>query len=144
MKIIEKEAFTVIGIKVEADWQSLHKIMPPSWEKAKERMDEIEGRKEDVMMDVSLDVTDGQYTQLIGVEVDKDSEVPDGMEKVDIPTQKYIYEQHQGALEGIAETFGRMYNWAEEHDIEAGDFKIDYGYLRDDSEEKHDLYIKID
>lgn len=144
MKVIEKEAFTVIGIKVEADWQSLHKIMPPSWEKAKERMDEIEGRKEDVMMDVSLDVTDGQYTQLIGVEVDKYSEVPDGMEKVDIPTQKYIYEQHQGALEGIAETFGRMYNWVEEHDIEAGDFKIDYGYFRDGSEEKHDLYIKID
>lgn len=143
MKIIEKEAFTVIGIKVEADWQSLHKVMPPSWEKAKERLNEIEGRKEDVMMDVSLDVTEGQYTQLIGVEVEKDSEVPDKMEKVDIPIQKYIYEQHQGALEGIAETFGRMYDWAEENDIEAGDFKIDYGYRKGNSDQVHELYIKV-
>ncbi|GAA5523240.1 GyrI-like domain-containing protein [Aliifodinibius salicampi] len=143
MKIVEKEAFTVIGIKVEADWQSLHKVMPPSWEKAKGRLNEIEGRKEDVMMDVSLDVTDGQYTQLIGVEVEKDSEVPDKMEKVDIPIQKYIYEQHQGALEGIAETFGRMYDWAEENDIEAGDFKIDYGYRKGNSDQVHELYIKV-
>lgn len=143
MKIVEKEAFTVIGIKVEADWQSLHKVMPPSWEKAKERLNEIEGRKEDVMMDVSLDVTEGQYTQLIGVEVEKDSEVPDKMEKVDIPIQKYIYEQHQGALEGIAETFGRMYDWAEENDIEAGDFKIDYGYRKGNSDLVHELYIKV-
>jgi predicted transcriptional regulator YdeE len=143
MKIVAKEAFTVIGIKVEADWQGLHKVMPSSWEKAKERLDEIEGRKDDVMMDVSLDVTDGQYTQLIGVEVEKGSVVPDEMEKVDIPTQKYIYEQHQGALEGIAETFGRMYDWAEEHDVKTGDFKIDYGYLKDNTDHVHDLYVKV-
>ncbi len=143
MEIEEKEAFTVIGIKVEADWQGLHKVMPPSWEKAKERLNEIEGRKEDVMMDVSLDVTDGQYTQLIGVGVEKDSEVPDGMEKVNIPTQKYIYEQHQGTLEGIAETFGRMYDWAEEHHVKAGDFKIDYGYRKDNTDQIHDLYVKV-
>jgi len=143
MKIVKKEAFKVIGIKVEADWQMLHQVMDKVWERAKERLTEIENRKEDVMMDLSLEVVDGQYTQLVGVEVEGAAITPGGMEEVSIPLQEYIYYQHEGELSGIGQSFGKMYDWAEEHDIEAGDFKIDYGYLPDGSETEHELYVKI-
>lgn len=143
MKIVEKEAFITVGIKVEADWQELHVKMPKAWTTAKERLNEIKNRKEDVMMDLSLHVVNGQYTQLIGVEVERSAEVPEGMEKKEIPAQKYVYHQHEGELSAIAESFGKMYDWAEEQDIAAGNFKIDYGYLRDGSEDMHELYIKI-
>lgn len=96
------------------------------------------------MMDLSLDVKNGRYTQLIGVEVENSADIPEGMEKVDIPDQRYINYQHKGELPAIAQSFGKMYEWAKEHDIEAGDFKIDYGYLPDGSEDVHDLYIKIE
>lgn len=144
MEIIEKKSFTVVGIKVEADWQELHTKMPEMWETAKKRLTKIEKRKEDIMMDLSLEVNDGRYTQLIGIEVEKSAAVPDGMEKVSIPDQSYIHHQHKGELPAIAESFGKIYDWAEEHDIGAGDFKIDYGYLRDGSEEYHDLYVRIE
>lgn len=143
MEIVEKEAFIAVGIEAEADWQELHEKMPKAWEEAKRRLSEIKNRKEDVMMDLSLKVVDGRYTQLIGVKVEKSAEVPDGMKRIEIPAQKYIHHQHEGELSALAESFGKIYDWAEEQDIEAGDFKIDYGYLPDESEDRHDLYVKV-
>lgn len=144
MKIVEKESFIVVGMKVEADWQELHAKMPEAWKSAENRLEEITNRKEDVMMDISLDVTDGRYIQLIGVKVENSAGVPDGMEKVKIPAQRYIYHQHEGDLSGIAESFGKMYNWAKEHGIETGEFKIDYGYRKDGIETEHALYVKME
>lgn len=140
MKIVEKESFIAVGIKVEADWQELYTKMAEAWKAAKNRLEEITNRKEDVMMDI----TDGRYTQLIGVEVEKSAAIPDGMEKVEIPARRYIYHQHEGDLSGIAESFGKMYDWAKKHEIETGEFKIDYGYQKDDTETEHALYVKVE
>lgn len=144
MEIIERDSFTVIGIEVEAPWDELHEKMPKTWQEFKNRLDELSDRKSDVMMDISLDVTDGRYTQLIGVEVEKSAAVPDGMEKVEIPTQSYIYHQHEGDLSGIAESFGKMYDWAKEREIGTGEFKIDCGYRKDGTETEHALFIRVD
>lgn len=144
MEIIERDSFTVIGIEVEAPWDELHEKMPKTWQEIKNRLDELSDRKSDVMMDISLDVTDGRYTQLIGVEVEKSASVPDGMEKVEIPAQRYIYHQHEGDLSRIAESFGKMYDWAKEREIETEEFKIDYGYQKDGTETEHALFIKVD
>ncbi|SMO37094.1 GyrI-like domain-containing protein [Fodinibius sediminis] len=144
MTIVEKKSFTVVGLPVTATWQQLHEKMPTAWKLFKERLTEIAGRKNDVMMDLSLDVADGRYRQFIGVEVEGDPHLPDDMEKVTIPSQTYIYEHHEGDITDIAQTFGAMYDWAEQQEVDAGDFKIDYGYTRDRPESPHDLYIKIE
>lgn len=143
MEIINKSGFAVIGIKVEAEWEELHTKMPKAWQKVKQRLDEISGRKDDVMMDVSLSEVNGIYKQLIGVEVIMDAEVPDGMTKIVIPPKTYVWYQHEGELSGIAESFGKMYAWAEQQNIETGSFKIDIGYRKDGSEKTHDLYIRV-
>lgn len=143
MEIIEKGSLAIIGIKVEAGWRELHSKMPEVWAIAKKRLTKIKKRKEDVMMDLSLEVTNGRYTQLIGIKVEQSATAPDGMKKVEIPAQKYIHYRHEGELSCITESFGRMYDWANKQDIKADDFKIDYGYLRDGSEDVHELYIKI-
>lgn len=143
MKIVEKESFTAVGLKVEGGWEELHTKMPKAWETFKKRINEIGERKSDTMMDLSLDISDGQYTQLIGVAVEETADAPKGMLKVIIPSQKYLWYKHEGDLTGIAESFGKMYEWAEENDISAKEFKMDTGYLQDESESKHDLYIKI-
>lgn len=144
MEIIERDSFTVIGIEIEAPWNELHEKVPKAWQEFKNRLNEISDRKNDIMMDISLDVTDGRYTQLIGVKVEKSAAVPGGMKKVEIPTQRYVYHQHEGDLSGIAESFGKMYDWAKEREIGAGEFKIDYGYRKDGTETDHELFIKVD
>lgn len=143
MKIVKKESFTAVGLKVEAGWEELHTKMPKAWETFKKRVKEIDDRKSDTMMDLSLDISDGQYTQLIGVPVEDTAYVPKGMLKVIIPSQRYVWYKHEGDLTGITESFGKMYEWAEENDISAKEFKMDMGYLPDGSESKHDLYVKI-
>lgn len=143
MKIVKRESFTAIGIRVKAGWQELHTQMPEAWEIFKNRVGEIDGRKSERMMDLSLEVIDGEYTQLIGVEVEDSADVPSGMSKVIIPSQKYVWYMHKGDLDDIAESFGKMYDWAKENDITAKEFKMDMGYSGDGSEGEHDLYIKI-
>ncbi len=143
MEIIEKNGFAVIGIKVEARWDELHEKMPKAWQKMMQCLDEVSDRQDDVMMNVSLSETDGVYKQLVGVEVAMDAEVPEGMTKVLIPPKKYVWHQHKGGLSEIAESFGKMYDWAEQQNIETGTFKIDYGYRKDGSEKTHDLFIRV-
>lgn len=143
MKIINKDGFAVVGIKVEAEWKELHTKMAESWQQFKERLDEVEDRKNDEMMDISLNESEGVYTQLIGVEVPAEAEVPDGMTKIIIPPKKYVWYQHPGELTKIGESFGKMYEWAEQQGIEIGDFKLDIGYRKDNSEKMHDLFIQV-
>ncbi|MEL7833284.1 GyrI-like domain-containing protein [Fodinibius sp. Rm-B-1B1-1] len=143
MEIIDTKGFTVIGIKVQAKWDDLHEKMPKVWQEFRKRLEEVSERKNDIMMDISLDESDGVYTQLIGVEVEGDTEIPDGMTKIIIPSQKYVYYEHEGDVSKIAESFGKMYDWAEQQNIDVGDFKIDVGYRRDSSDRAHELYVKV-
>lgn len=143
MEIIEKAGFAVIGLKVQAKWDDLHEEMPKVWQEFRERLEEVSGRKSDVMMDISLEESDGIYTQLIGVEVEKDADVPDGMTMVIVPSQKYVHYKHEGDVANIAESFGKMYDWAGKQEIDVSDLKLDIGYRKDGSETTHELYVKV-
>jgi predicted transcriptional regulator YdeE len=143
MEVIEKAGFKAVGIQVVADWQGLHKEMPITWQIFKQRIDEISDRRADQLIDISLKYEGGLYTQIICVEVQDFDRVPDGMVTCFIPTQKYIHYYHEGTLQEIAQAFGKMYKWADEHNYKADEFKIDYGYLQNGSETGHDLYVRI-
>lgn len=107
MKIVEKEGFNAICIRVSADWKNLHVEMPGAWNHFKQRLEEISNRKNEVMMDLSLSKEGDTYTQLIGVEVEEFEEVPEDMTTVSIPKQAYIYYRHNGDLSGIASSLGK-------------------------------------
>jgi predicted transcriptional regulator YdeE len=143
MEIIEKDGFKVVGIQVVADWRGLHKEMPNTWKIFKQRVHEINHRVRDKMMDISLQYEAGLYTQIICVEVEADNEVPEGMVTCLIPNQKYIHYYHEGPLQEIAQSFSKMYRWADEHKHKTDQFKIDYGYVQNGSEERHNLYVRL-
>lgn len=143
MKIITHDKIDVVGIKVNADWQGLHTKMPEAWEKFSARLNEVQYRKGDIMLDVSLDVQDGIYTQLIGVETERMSSLPVGMVSVTIPQQQYLTYRHEGPVQDIAASFGKMYEWAKVKEINAGEFKIDRGYTLSGNEKEHELFVKI-
>lgn len=143
MKIIHKDSFKVVGIKVIAGWDELWEEMPRAWLNFFKRSGDIKNKVNNTFIDISLDKRDDKYTQLICAEVSEFGDIPSDMEVVTVPKQQYIYHRHTGTLQEIASSFGKMYDWAAEHEHDAGDFKIDVGYTKDRSESGHDLFVRI-
>ena len=144
MELVYKDAFKVVGMVVEADWEGLWDKMPLAWKQFLARHEEIEQRIDDRFMDISLREEDGMYKQLIGAEVAALEDVPEGMVGMEIPRQRYLYHRHLGWVEEITYTFERMYDWAKENRVRAGSFKIDTGYTLEGGEQEHDLYIRVE
>ena len=65
MEIVVKDSFKVVGIVVESDWQNIHQKMAVAWQEFKQRVGEIEQRKGNHFLDISLAVNDGIFQQMI-------------------------------------------------------------------------------
>ncbi|WP_026695262.1 GyrI-like domain-containing protein [Peribacillus kribbensis] len=144
MEIINKEGFLAVGKKVACGWQELGTQMPEAWRQVLEKKDEIKNRVSPYILDICLHVRDGEFTQLVGVEVSSLSDIPEGFEGAAIPKQKYLYSHYSGPVTDIAGHFGKMMSWAEENClmVDPEDFKIQYTPEKND-EEGYSLYVKL-
>ena len=143
MEIVEREALTVIGLPVRAAWKDLWNEMPDAWQHFIGRRAEIDDAVSETFIDVSLEKNEGEYLQRVGAQVAQVRHIPEGMSAVEIPAQPYTHHKHEGPADGIAETFGAMYDWAQQHQQPAGDFKLDAGYTASGGEREHDLFIGL-
>jgi predicted transcriptional regulator YdeE len=143
MEIVRLPAFSVIGIRIEADWDGLWTVMPDTCHVLYSRCHEIPDRVDGLLMDIALEKRGNRYVQLIGAEVSTVETVPDGMESVEIPAQTYVHYRHEGDLPEIATSFDRIYEWGSQTDVNVDDFKLDIGYSPDDASNPHDLYVRI-
>lgn len=143
MQVLEKPAFKVIGIKVTAEWDALWVEMPAAWDKFFASYHSIIHRVNDTMMDICLHTYNRQYSQLLCVEVTTFNNIPRGVMGMEIPHWTYIHHCHVGALAEIADSFARMYEWADQNGYQSTDFKLDIGYTPSRLEQEHDLYIRI-
>lgn len=140
-QIVSKEAFHVIGMKITCAEEQLYQEMPKLWEKFLERVHEIPQRKSEFVVDICLQHIDNDYTQLVCVEVDNLSVIPEDMVGLSIPKQTYAFVKHTGSEEDIWKSFYILQDWIEEKEclVDPKDFKMDYksekGY--------HNLYQKI-
>lgn len=132
-----------MGIRVQAHWKELFEKMPEAWGSLFEQAGKIQNRKGKSFTEISISADDGLYTELIGAEVEPGTKAPEGMVYYEVPGQKYMYYRHEGTLQEIANSFGKMYDWAKEQNYTAGEFKIDRGYLTGMPDTPHDLYVKI-
>lgn len=143
MTIVEQEALQVIGIEVVAPWRELWTEVPKAWRELRARSGEIACRTSEVFLDVSVEERGGVYRQVVGAAVSTVERVPEGMVALEIPAQRYLHYRHEGTLEAIAESFGKMYEWGREQGHELGAFKLDVGYTLEGDEREHDLYIQV-
>ena len=88
-KIVNRPAFTVIGLTVRAKGGSSE--FPGLWEKLIPRVGEIQGRQGDVAYGVidNFDEAAGEMDYTAGYGVDPSETPPEGMIKVNIPEQTY-------------------------------------------------------
>jgi predicted transcriptional regulator YdeE len=142
-KLITKNEFKVIGLKITCDWSQLHMEMLKLWNDFTLRVGEIKNRTNEYMIDINLQVVQNEFTELICVEVNDLCDIPDGMTGLVIPTQTYAYTQHEAPIEDIWKTFGELQSWIKETGrvIDPLDFKMDY--CLNDSSLPHELYQKI-
>ncbi|WP_372906511.1 GyrI-like domain-containing protein [Rhodohalobacter sp.] len=143
MKVVTLPEITLIGIEVKAHWKELHQKIPAAWEQLFTRKEELTNGTTDTYTEISVNVKDEIYTQIEGAEVKTGQLVPAGMTSLQIPKQSYLHFHHTGPLTEIAESFGKMYQWAEENRMAADEFKVDRGYLPGLPDSPHDLYIRI-
>jgi len=134
----------VVGLEVRASLRGLWREMPRAWEALFARAAEIAHRSGPTFVDVSVDVEDGVHRQVVGAQVSRAAEVPNGMTALEIPARRYLYHRHQGPLTGIANSFGSMRAWAQRKGLSVGDFKLDVGYTRGFAEKAHDLYLALE
>ncbi|MEX0610233.1 MAG: GyrI-like domain-containing protein [Balneolaceae bacterium] len=143
MKIIEKPSLLVTGIIVHANWKQLWNEMPKAWESFFELYESIENKMNSNFMDISLGIENETYSQLICVEVSEHEAAPEQMINYVVPLKKYIHHKHTGKLEGIAESFGKMYTWGKKQKLNTTEFKLDVGYSLSGDENSHDLFIEV-
>ena len=144
MEIVELGGLIVIGLEVRATFRGLWREVPRAWEALFERSDEIPDRKGSAFVDVSVEVVDGLYRQVVGTEVARADAVPAGMVRVDVPGRRYVHWRHEGPVAGVANSFARMYDWARAEGLPTGVFKLDRGYTPGFHERAHDLYVAVE
>ena len=143
MNIVEMEKLYLVELSVRAEWKELWTVMPKAWKQLFVQASQIEHRGFDHFVDASLEVESGIYLQLIGSEVRKVDRVPEGMIAVEVPAQQCIHHRHLGPTAGIAASFGKMYEWANDNGHNAAELKLDAGYTANGMEASQELYVAI-
>lgn len=143
MEVVAREEMTVAGVLVHATWQRLWEDVPKAWRRVFQRAAELEALQAGPFIDVSLGMVDSAYLQLVGLPLRDGAPVPEGFQAVHIPAQKYLRCRHVGPVSTIADSFGAMYTWAKQHNLELGEFKLDIGYQPSGDETEHGLFAGL-
>lgn len=136
---VELAGFAVSGLRVVAGWTELHGKVPSAWRDVFARVPRDTG-----FLEVSLGVTDGLYTELVGVRSEDLPSGVTGLETLHVPANRWLHLAHEGPATEIAERFGAIYAYAEARGLEAGELKLDMGYTRAGGVERHDLYVALE
>jgi predicted transcriptional regulator YdeE len=161
-KIIEKPAFTVVGI---ADSIQFDSSLPPSenkiaklWGVFGKRIPEVAGqlgwRSFGLMLQNPENPPGAPFEYTAAVQVGQDSDIPDGMIRFEVPAARYIVLTLRGQLDCISEGFSHF--WGEwlpnspyEYDggTHTGKYEFEFYDQRytqpDDPNSEIDLYFPI-
>ena len=138
IEIVELPELVAIGIEVEARWEDLPRAVPEAWSRLFAA--DIDANS---FLEISVSRNEGVYRQLIGFLAASRTTVPEGMTRLVIPPQRYLRLVHDGPLDGIAAGFGALYSHAKQAGLNATDFKLDFGYLRDLPPGRHELHVAL-
>jgi AraC family transcriptional regulator len=124
LKIVEKEALKVIGMKVITTQKN--NTIPQLWNRFNPRCKEIRNiAQEGVCVGICPNVDTNDFSEntefayIAGMIVENFDEVPEGMETLEIPAQKYAVATHKGALDTLNDTYHYLYaEWLPNSDYE--------------------------
>ncbi|MGV3551437.1 GyrI-like domain-containing protein [Rhizobium sp.] len=136
---IELPELVMIGILVEAPWQERAASVAAAWRELFAAETGATG-----FLAASLSVEDGVHREVVGFLAAGKTPVPDGMIKVVIPAQRYLRLAHDGPQAAIPEGFRRLMAHAGAAGLKATDMKLDFGYLPDMPDGRHELHVALE
>lgn len=79
MQIVDRPAVTIVGIEVVAPFAHLAVVVPPAWARVFARRRDLCADPDDVCVEFSTELGDGDYREILGVVVDTPPvSLPDG------------------------------------------------------------------
>ncbi|MDQ6421290.1 GyrI-like domain-containing protein [Paenibacillus sp. LHD-117] len=147
-KIVELEAFTVVGMT----WNSKtdEGDVPALWGRFIPREREIDGKSQP---SVSYGIcvpgdNEEEFTYVAGYETDGET-IPQGMERIVVPAQRYAVFTHAGSVDRLSETYELIYGkWLQQQGLQLAK-GIDYERYDErfrgphDDRSEVDIYIPI-
>ncbi|MDF2652322.1 MAG: transcription activator [Paenibacillus sp.] len=114
MKIVELDSKRLIGLRVLCEGDEYVHEIPKATAALKERLAEVKGAvypEQFIGAFVVGDCPDEEDGYWIGVEVNQDYVIPDGMVSLTIPSQKYAVITHEGPNTEIRNTYELLHQW---------------------------------
>ncbi|RVW04655.1 AraC family transcriptional regulator [Rhodococcus spongiicola] len=143
VKIVERAPETIVGIEVVAPFPDLSVVVPQAWARVFARRSDLLSGPDDVFVEFSTDLGDGDYRELLGAVVAVPPlSLPEGWRLGKAPAGRYLHHRHLGDEASITDSFAAMYRWAEANDQRPGPHRLDFGYLPDHTR-PHDLYLSL-
>jgi predicted transcriptional regulator YdeE len=116
MKLSIRDPLHLVGYKIIAPIEELSTRVPEANERLLERLDEVDARTGEHLLSVSLGVEDDVYTQFVGVEVEADAEPPEKMDKLELPSARWVTFTHHGPAKDIGSSLYTMRQWADQNE----------------------------
>ena len=122
-RLVSREAFTVVGLKCRTRMQD--NVIPQLWDDFNKVCAGIPHTVTDrtaygiCYFEEGDDPAGASFSYLAGVEVDNADDIPAGMEALVIPAQDYAVFEHRGALDGLHQTYRKIYSeWLPANSLE--------------------------
>jgi len=138
IETIDLPELVAIGIPVDALWNDLPVEMPKAWRRLFER-----DTGATAFLGVSFEREFDMYHEFVGYLAARATDVPDGLARIVIPPRRYLRLIHDGPLDQIAASFEKLYHWAAVQNLNATDFKLDFGYQPGLPPGRHELHVVI-
>jgi AraC family transcriptional regulator len=120
-KEILKSSMKFIGIGTNTTVQNAGKDCPVVWEQFMKRIKEIDnltGGMKSYGISMEANEKECSFRYIASGEVSEFENIPEGMEKVEIPETKYLAFTHKGSLEKLGETYGGIMEETKDMDID--------------------------
>jgi predicted transcriptional regulator YdeE len=124
VQLVDRPLFSVVGIEVVAPWDELFQAVPAAFKQLVERLEEIPHRSTGSLVDVSVEVRDGVYRELIGTPVDRIDAAPAGMIGLTFAAQRFVHHRHAGPVDAIAAAYQEIYDWGRAQGLALDDLHV--------------------
>lgn len=152
VKIMEKEAMKIVGMKVNTTIKN-NKI-PQLWDKFNKVSCSIPNLKETKLalgicppVEIKDFNEETPFDYISGMIVENFDDVPEGMITYEIPAQKYAVITHKGTLDTLQDTYNYLFTWSKEsgHEFSGGaEFELyDERFMFASPESEMDIYRPI-
>lgn len=150
-KEVKKPTMKFVGIGIDTSVQGASKDCPKVWQDFMKRYKEIKnyiGGMKNYGVCINLNPGECTFRYIACAEVSDYKNIPEGMEKVDVPAENHFIFIHKGKLSKLGETYGDiMQEIPKTRKKQKGGFWIefyDYRWKGDKDESEFEIWIPIE